>query len=97
MDTTEAKYALHNERVTLEQVMHGVLVGSFNDNYDSAVISKGTAHNHCAILEQRIHEGRVFCPVRLLPAGFAYQPGGTGSKKGDKGLFQALHAFHFNG
>jgi hypothetical protein len=97
MDTTEVKYALHNERVTLEQVTHGVLIGSFYDNYDIAVISKGTAHYHCAILEQRIHERRVLCPVRLFPAGFACYPVDTGSKNGDKRLFQALCAFHCNG
>ena len=94
VDATEAKYSLHNERVTLEQVMHSVLVESFNDNQDDAVISKGTAHSHDTILKQRVHERRVLCPVGLFPAGFACYPVGSRSKGSHKRLFQAIRAFH---
>src|SRR5260370_35982812 len=79
MDTTYVKYSLHNERVTLEQVSHLALVGGFKDDQDAAIISKRSAHHHYAILEQRIHERRVLCPVRLFPTGFACYPVGTGT------------------
>src|SRR5450759_3363842 len=94
MDTTEVKYPMHNERVTLEQVTRLALIRGFKDDHNAAVIRKRTAHNHYAILQQRIHERRVFSPVRLFPAGFACYPGSTGSKNDDKRLFQAFHAFH---
>src|SRR5690348_14278695 len=77
MDTSEVKYALHDERVAAEQVAHSVLLGCFNDNQDVAVICKRSTHNHGAVLEERIHEGGMFCPVGLLPAGFARYPVGT--------------------
>src|SRR5712692_4699280 len=94
MDTTEVKYSLHNERVMPEQVSHLALIGGFKDDHNAAIISKRSAHHHYAILEQRIHERRVLCPVRLFLAGFACYPFGTGSKNDDKRLFQAIRTFH---